>query len=280
MPVRCHKPGEQRAASRPQEVARHRATDELALRRICEQDGLGGVELGPWEDLRRRHFRIPPDGDVEEAAVGVDQRLRDGGLPEPRVPERAAAVGQGERAEARDGARDSVGRGEVEQHGEAVGDLAADLVEGARGDGGGREAEAARHGARGRGVGEAKERGAELVVGREREGRGRGGGGGEREGVEELEEGWLGHAERVAPGGVRERGGGEEAEEPGGGQRRRRRGRGEREGGERERLEVEREQREEAGHGARGGEEEAGPAPASGTGAGGGRGRTRTAAPG
>jgi len=42
-------------------------------------------------------------------------------------------------------------------------------------------------------------------------------------GVWRMEEGRLGHVERVAPGRVQERVGGEEAEKPGGGQWRRRR---------------------------------------------------------
>uniref|UniRef100_A0A8R7TNQ4 Uncharacterized protein n=1 Tax=Triticum urartu TaxID=4572 RepID=A0A8R7TNQ4_TRIUA len=261
VPVGRDEPGEQRAAGGRQEVARHGAADELAVGRVGEHERLRGVELGPRQDLRRRLGRVPADGDVEEAALGVDQRLRgDRGGPEARVAERAAAVGEGERAEARDGAGDAVGRGEVEQGGEAVSDGAADLVEGLRRGGGRREAEAARHGAGRRGVREAVERGAELVVGRQREGGGGGGGAGgvgEREGAEERVEGRAGHAECVAPGGVRERGGGgDEAEEPGGGQRGRGGRRGERERGERDGLEVEREQGEEPRHGPRRGEQQ------------------------
>jgi hypothetical protein len=79
----------------------------------------------------RGHGRDPADGGAKEAA-------------EPSASTSAAAVREGERTESRDGARDAVGRGEVEQDSEAVGDRAADLVEHAGSNSRVRKVEAAR----------------------------------------------------------------------------------------------------------------------------------------
>lgn len=174
---RSYEPGEEGAARGPNNIARHGAPAELDGGAGREDGRLGFVKLGLRDDLGRGHRIGPADGDVKEAAVGVDEALGDDGAcldsafdGEAREAKGAAAVGEGHVGEAKDNVREVVG--EVEEVADLVGDGAADLVEGAAGDGRGGEAEAAGDGAEGRGVGEAEEGGAELVVGGEGKGRG------------------------------------------------------------------------------------------------------------
>jgi hypothetical protein len=129
-PSPLHEPEEQGATSWSQKVSRHRATNDLALRSFGEHYGLGDVQLGLWEDLRKGHGWVPVDGEVKEEVVPVDQRLR--------ILEYALAVREGGRAESRDRAGDAIGRDEV-QHFEVVSDRAG-------GDSRGRKAEATHDG--------------------------------------------------------------------------------------------------------------------------------------